>query len=154
MKPEEAETSIFPNFSILLSYIHSSIHFSSFIQTFIQSTKNNRIKQREKVKNNVIKGPKSANVIGLQSNPSKCHKKLRKYHKTLLPWTPTPPLGSRHLLHHAPLRLDALHYAKNLWITKHIRMPIALSTLALMLLMIWYGSGGCLAHCCSTITSS
>jgi len=54
------------------------MHFSSFIQKFIQSTKNSRIKQREKVMNNVIKGPKSANVIGLQSNPSKCHKKLRK----------------------------------------------------------------------------
>ena len=53
------------------------MHFSSFIQTFIQSTKNSRIKQREKVTNNVIKGPKRANVIGLQSNPSKCHKKPR-----------------------------------------------------------------------------
>jgi hypothetical protein len=31
---------------------------------------------------------------------------------------------------------------------------IAPSTLALMLLMIRYGSGGCLAHCCSTRTSS
>ena len=75
---DKAETSIFPNFSILLSYIHSSMHFSSFIQTFIQSTKNSRIKQRGKVTNNVIKGSKSANVIELQSNPSKCHKKPRK----------------------------------------------------------------------------
>jgi len=65
MKPEEAEISIFPNFSIFRSYIYSSIHFSSFIQTLIQSTKNSRIKQREKVTNNVIKGPKSANIIGL-----------------------------------------------------------------------------------------
>ena len=51
-----------------------------------------------------------------------CQKKPRKYHKNLLVWTPTPPLRSRHLLHHAPLGLAALHHAKNLWITKHIRM--------------------------------
>jgi len=49
-------TSIFPDFSIHLSYIYSINHFSSFIQTFIQSIKNNRIKQREKLTNIVIKG--------------------------------------------------------------------------------------------------
>ena len=40
-----------------------------------------------------------------------------------IPWTPTPPLRSRHLLHHAPLGLDALHQANNLLrIMKHIRI--------------------------------
>ena len=36
----------------------------------------------------------------------------------------TPPPRSRHLLHHAPLRLYAPHQANNLlWIMKHSRMP-------------------------------
>jgi len=71
-----------------------------------------------------MKAPKSENVIRLQPNPSKCHKKPRKYHKTLLPWTHTPHPRSRHLLHHAPLGQDALHQTHNLlWIMKHNRMP-------------------------------
>ena len=67
--------------------------------------------------------PKSANVIGLQPNPTKCHKK--KLHKSYwsIPWTSTPPPRSRHLLQHAPLRLYVLHQANNLlWIMKHSRM--------------------------------
>ena len=67
---------------------------------------------------------------------------------TLLLWTmtPTPPPRSRHLLQHAIL--DDLE-----WVWRLSR-SIALSTLALMLSMIWNGSGGCLIHYCSTITSS
>ena len=62
------------------------------------------------------------NYIQIRQNVIKNYKSHNA--KTLLLWTPTPPPQNRHLLQHAPLRLYALHQAKNLlWITKQIRMP-------------------------------
>jgi len=47
-------------------------------------------------------------------------KKPRTYHKT---YSRELLLIIRDLLQNAPLGLDALHHAKNLWIIKHIKMP-------------------------------
>jgi len=92
------------------------------------------------------------NVIGLQSNPSKCHKKSRKkpYSRGLLVLLRGGGMCSITL--HSDWMPCIMRRTSGLPNTSGC--PIALSTLALMLLMIWYESGGCLAHCCSTITSS
>jgi len=60
--------------------------------------------------------------------------------------THTPPPRNWHLLQNDILGPDALHNANNDRIWKYTRIPIALSTLSLMLPMIWNGSGGCLAR--------
>jgi len=87
-------------------------------------------------------------TLSISSLESSMLRPVNEPPSTLLLWTmtPTPPPRSRHLLQHAIL--DDLE-----WVWRLSR-SIALSTLALMLSMIWNGSGGCLIHYCSTITSS
>jgi len=106
-----------------------------------------------KIRNNVMKTAKSASVIGLQPNPTKCYKKSYISHigpsRRLLLLLRGAGICSS-MLHSDCMPIIKRITSSGLWNTR--RCAIALSTLALILLMIWYGLRGCLTHCCSTKT--